>query len=578
MKDFKKLIREAHLGNPLNENKEPKQVNIAVVDGFGIYSVKVEFEDGSTEKFRSEEEAEEKYNLDGVPRQEFEMDVSESVNEEDRATRVDKMLSGEYEDEDYKDSKRYDDIRDEIDDEDIVIYDGEEHIIMRRDGNMIYIRPLEDSAILGKKDEIKVPARALAYKSDLDKMYDEYKPKDEVNEENEKYDHIARAEYGKPFSLLSIAQKQEMLSYMNRETEKEFETDFERRRKGDYSDDMEDGMTDYQRGRMDENMGEWPKELTSRYSDEYRFELEKVSPTYQNKPGRAKYRVIDIESGELKGTPVFGTPESLMAYADDLIKKQGGTQSTNLGESLEEDINDPVLVKARAAKMADEKEKAKQSSLDKRYGSSFMDKLDAEIGLKQELQDLKDEREQLMIDMEQEAEPEGGEIADLYGMKLNRIDLRTAEIKSELDDLRMYESVDEGTCGYTPDGEPRSKPAGPDLNEMEDEMLFMDRMYKDTAETSINLDDFKRTIKATYGKYAEDDDTLEAAYERFSITRPDLEEETDTDVGGGAKQAIGLDIDDAHSGDAALDRAVGKMGYNESLQETLRKKLRKRLS
>ena len=30
---------------------------------------------------------------------------------------------------------------------------------------------------------------------------------------------------------------------------------------------------------LNENMGEWPKELTSRYSDEYRFELEKVSPT-----------------------------------------------------------------------------------------------------------------------------------------------------------------------------------------------------------------------------------------------------------------------------------------------------------
>ena len=111
------------------------------------------------------------------------------LKEEDRATRVDKMMSGEYDDEDYKDSKRYDDVRAELD-------------------------------------------------------------------ENEKFDHIARAEYGKPFSLLSIAQKQEMLSYMNRETEKEFETDFERRRKGDYSDDMEDGMTDYERGRMDESVDE----------------------------------------------------------------------------------------------------------------------------------------------------------------------------------------------------------------------------------------------------------------------------------------------------------------------------------
>ena len=215
------------------------------------------------------------------------------MSEEDRATRVDKMMSGEYDDEDYKDSKRYADVRadldEEIDDEDIVIYDGEEHIIMSREGNMIYIRPLEDSAILGKRDVIKVPARALAYKSDLDKMYDEYKPKDE----------------------------------------------------------------------------------------------------------------------------------------------------------LDEDMNDPVLMKARAAKMADEKEMARQAALDKKYGSNFMDKLDAEIGLKNELQDLKDERAQLMIDMEQEAEPEGGEIADDYGSRLNDIDSRRELIQKDIDDLRMYESINE---------------------------------------------------------------------------------------------------------------------------------------
>jgi len=245
------------------------------------------------------------------------------------------------------------------DDEDIVIYDGEEHIIMRKDGNMVYIRPLEDSAILGKRDEIKVPARALAYKSDLDKMYDKYKPKDEMNEVDEKWDKIARDEYGKPWMELSIAQKQEMLSYANRETEKQFQTDYEKRRKGDLDDEY-DGMTDYQRGRMDE------------------------------------------------------------------------------------DMNDPVLMKARAAKIADEKEMARQAALDKKYGSTFMDKLDAEISLKQELQDLKDEREQLMIDMEQEAEPEGGEIADRYGSRLNDIDAKMSVIKSELDDLRMYESLNEG--------------------------------------------------------------------------------------------------------------------------------------
>ena len=105
---------------------------------------------------------------------------------------------------------------------------------------------------------------------------------------------------------------------------------------------------------LDEVMGEWPKELTSRYSDEYRFELEKVTPTYQDKPGRAKYRVIDIESGELKGTPVFEKPESLMAFADDLIKPQGGTQSTNLGESLEERIN--TILEAKKKKKKEKKD------------------------------------------------------------------------------------------------------------------------------------------------------------------------------------------------------------------------------
>ena len=81
------------------------------------------------------------------------------------------------------------------------------------------------------------------------------------------------------------------------------------------------------------NESEWPETLTSRHSDEYEFKLSKVEPTYKGKPGRAKYEVIDIESGEVKATPVFTTVDSLKAYAADLIKPQGGRQSTNLGES-----------------------------------------------------------------------------------------------------------------------------------------------------------------------------------------------------------------------------------------------------
>ena len=435
MKNFKKFIKEAHLGNPLNE--------------------------------------------------------------EDRATRVDKMLSGEYEDEDYKDSKRYDDVRAELE--------------------------------------------------------------DEINEENEKYDHIARAEYGKPFSLLSIAQKQEMLSYMNRETEKEFETDFERRRKGDLDDEY-DGMTDYQRRRMDENMGEWPKELTSRYSDEYRFELEKVSPTYQDKPGRAKYRVIDIESGELKGTPVFGKPESLMAYADDLIKPQGGTQSTNLGESLDEDINDPVLMKTRAAQM-------KRDAMDKKDLENKSKRISADeaIDLRYELSILDNEREDVLmriedigVEMEQTAEPEGGPIADKLGERLMRAEKELRAINNQIidikDDLGIFDMNES------------------DLNEIGigSEYFFQvnNDQFKKEVDQSENYNDFEKRV---YGIIGPDN------FKMAKITDPDAMKNYYDGIRGNRPKFMEEELFTPNEmGDEAVEKESNSAAY-ESLQESLRKKLRERL-
>ena len=249
------------------------------------------------------------------------------------------------------------------------------------------------------------------------------------------------------YKKLSIAQKQDILSYLNRDTEKEFE----------------------RRMAMREEFSstEWPKELTSRYSDEYRFELEKVMSD------RAKYRVIDIESGELKGTPVFGKPESLMAYADNLIKPQGGTQSSHFGTNegtcgygedgvigdkpagahlQKEDINDPVLVKARAAQMKrdaidkkDLENKSKRISADKaidlRYELSILDK---------EREDILMRIEDIAVEMDQTAEPEGGPIADELGERLmaaqrelRAIDSKIIDIKDDLGVFDMNESVNE---------------------------------------------------------------------------------------------------------------------------------------
>jgi hypothetical protein len=76
---------------------------------------------------------------------------------------------------------------------------------------------------------------------------------------------------------------------------------------------------------------EWPNQISSKYNDQYIFKLVKVEPTYKDKSGRALYRVVDVATGETKGTPAFTSIEKLTAFAQDLIKPQGGTQSTNLG-------------------------------------------------------------------------------------------------------------------------------------------------------------------------------------------------------------------------------------------------------
>ena len=95
---------------------------------------------------------------------------------------------------------------------------------------------------------------------------------------------------------------------------------------------------------------------------------------------------------------------------------------TAIEKSMKEmEMNDPILMKMRAAAAKDEKPdfgKEYGEAVQKAYNSSNLAKLNF----------LRKERSQLMSDMEQEAEPEGGPIADEYGAKLNRIDKAIAKL------------------------------------------------------------------------------------------------------------------------------------------------------
>ena len=117
-------------------------------------------------------------------------------------------------------------------------------------------------------------------------------------------------------------------------------------------------------------------------------------------------------------------------------------------EAIEEiDRNDPVMMKMRATK--DQK-----SDFGKAYGDAVKTAYGNDKNAKK-LAFLKKEKEQLMRDMEQEAEPEGGPIADEYGSKLNRIDAAIAKLSGRKE-MTYDQAIAEG--GYrveykTEDGE-----------------------------------------------------------------------------------------------------------------------------
>ena len=142
----------------------------------------------------------------------------------------------------------------------------------------------------------------------------------------------------------------------------------------------------------------------------------------------------------------FLTPNEM---GDEAVEKESASGAFE--ESIKEDDlegNDPVLMRARAAKIRAEKEKEAERMRDKKWGKTDAKRTKYRYGIQDELEDLLDRRDQLMIDMEQEAEPEGGPIADRYGAELEDLEIRIIDIKDELGQLELFESVNEGKVDY----------------------------------------------------------------------------------------------------------------------------------
>jgi len=113
------------------------------------------------------------------------------------------------------------------------------------------------------------------------------------------------------------------------------------------------------------------------------------------------------------------------------------------GASLEEmGQNDPILMRQRAAKIKREKAALKPKPPRK---PSF----DKVLDLRAQKPELEDEIAQLKRDMEQEAEAEGGEIANRYGVELEKLEAKLAKIDKALDAYDLYESIKESKKSTT---------------------------------------------------------------------------------------------------------------------------------
>ena len=415
MKNFKKLIKEAHLGNPLNEDRFKKNK-----DSYIRISEPNFRKDKNNPNFLS---AYIKY--DTGP------GVGIALGKETMAGQIRRESSAE--------ALRQMEIigrklEDSFDLEDLEITDLENGVVelFAVSDDFIDMDPRSELS-MAMLNEIKLPD-GFHSKEDLDQFLKD-NPFD-----SERY------------RKLSIAQKQDILSYLNRDTEKEFERRMAMREEEEFSS-------------TEQKMIKQIKSYKKRGSAMITLPYDVRDFYFKNKE---KIDALNEEFKKGDKVTYLGNPAEITFVGKDQMdrtyysvaydKGNGRTKASNLynkdGEikAVNEDINDPVLMKARAAQMKrDAIEKKDLENKSKRISA------DKAIDLRYELSILNREREDILmriedigVEMEQTAEPEGGEKADELGERLMAAERELREINSKIIDIKddlgvfdMNESVNE---------------------------------------------------------------------------------------------------------------------------------------
>ena len=166
-------------------------------------------------------------------------------------------------------------------------------------------------------------------------------------------------------------------------------------------------------------------------AQDYTFEFENVSD-FEEEPGERTWdAAIEFYADKEEEEEMWTDPAGGTHYGDD-----DDPASDYMEESVNEmDRNDPVLMRMRANKPTQD--------TDSTSGIDY----DEALSLRIMKRELEKEIDQLWMDMEQEAEPEGGPIADRYGAELEALENRIYKISKQLRDYDMNESVNKVKLG-----------------------------------------------------------------------------------------------------------------------------------
>ena len=144
-----------------------------------------------------------------------------------------------------------------------------------------------------------------------------------------------------------------------------------------------------------------------------------------------------------------------------------------------------AYLSGRAVKVCKGSIKGAKGKRKKSYKESI--DYDEALTLRGMLADLKKEREQLFIDMEQEAEPEGGPIADRYGNELNKIEDRMNKIAKQLSDYDMNENV-------APNHDGKAAPYGSGYESVKETLRFIKENNPEVNDESIILLEYESVV------------------------------------------------------------------------------------